>query len=226
MRNKIFFFLILFFLNGYTLPVYSADLLRILAIRVEFVEDDATTTIGNGKFDLSEPSHLFQIDPPPHNRSYFEDHILFLSNYFKKVSKERLIISGDVFPLEETRAYQLDEPMTRYNPNRTPEENNRALAELFRDAIQKADQDSEIDFSRYDGFIIFHAGVGKDVDVGFDETPQDIPSLYITPDFLNTYLRSPGVSVDNGNVMVSGGILAPETESQEGIELGLNGILT
>ncbi|OGB63254.1 MAG: hypothetical protein A2Y94_09875 [Caldithrix sp. RBG_13_44_9] len=116
--------------------------------------------------------------------------------------------------------------MTHYNPNRTPDENNAGLARLFRDAILKADEDPAIDFSRYQSFIIFHAGVGKDVDLGFDETPQDIPSLFITSDFLLEYLDIAAVEVDNGSVQVSNGIIAPETESQAGIELGLNGILT
>ncbi|MEJ2536027.1 MAG: hypothetical protein P8048_03050 [Calditrichia bacterium] len=84
------------------------DTIHILAIRVEFVEDNAATTTGNGKFDLSQSSGQFQIDPPPRNRSYFQDHILFVSNYFKKVSRERLHIEGDVFPMPEDNAYQLD----------------------------------------------------------------------------------------------------------------------
>lgn len=203
-----------------------ADTIRILAIRVEFVEDNAATTTGNGKFDLSQSGHPFQIDPPPHSQAYFEDHLLFLKNYYFKVSSGRLVVLGDVFPEFETHAYQLDQAMTYYNPNRTPEENNTALARLFRDAVLKADQDPAIDFSRYQSLIIFHAGVGKDVDLGFDETPQDIPSLFITSHFLNQYLGIPGIQVDNGSVQITSGIIAPETESQDGIELGLNGILT
>lgn len=203
-----------------------ADTTRILAIRVEFVEDNAATTTGNGKFDLSQPSNPYQVDPPPHAKAYFEDHLLFLKNYYFKVSDGRLVVLGEVFPTSETQAYQLDQAMTYYNPNRTPEENNLALARLFRDAVLKADEDPSIDFSRYQSLIIFHAGVGKDVDLGFDETPQDIPSLFITSHFLSQYLGTSGIPVDNGSVQITSGIIAPETESQDGIELGLNGILT
>ncbi len=85
--------------------------------------------------------------------------------------------------------------------------------------------DPAIDFSRYQSFIVFHAGVGKDVDLGFDETPQDVPSLFITSNFLQTNLGISSISVDNGAVQVSNGMLLPETESQVGIGLGLNGIL-
>jgi M6 family metalloprotease-like protein len=202
------------------------DTIHILAIRVEFVEDNAATTTGNGKFDLSQSSGQFQIDPPPHNRSYFQDHILFVSNYFKKVSRERLHIEGDVFPVPEDNAYQLDHPMTYYNPNTTPDENDRSLANLFRDALLKADEDPAINFSQYQSFVVFHAGVGKDVDIGFDETPQDIPSLFLTSEFLFNTLGVTGITVDNGAVTVNNGMILPETESQVGIELGLNGIFT
>ncbi len=202
----------------------TPDTIRVLAIRVEFQTDDAKTTTGNGKFDLTKPSGLYQIDPPPHNRSYFQDHLLFLKNYFWRVSHGRVIIEGDVFPLEQDGAYQLDQPMMAYNPNTTPEANNRALANLFKDAILKADQDPTIDFSQYQSFIIFHAGVGKDIDLGFDETPQDIPSLFINSQFLQNYLGESSIIVDD-SIEIPGGIIVPETESQDGFEFGLNGLL-
>ena len=224
------FYVTLFFLliviSQINAQIVTQDSIRILAVRVEFLEDDAPTTTGNGKFDLSSPSGMYQIDPPPHNRSYFQDHLTFLQNYFLKVSAEQLYTYGDVYPIPENDAYQLDEPMTSYNPNRTPDENNEGLARLFRDAILKADQDPAIAFNEFQSFIIFHAGVGKDIDLGFDETPQDIPSLFITSEFLQKYLGIPGIPVDNGSFLVTEGIIAPETESQVGIELGLNGILT
>jgi M6 family metalloprotease-like protein len=206
--------------------LFVPDSIRILAIRVEFTEDNSSNTTGVGKFDLSQPASPYQIDPPPHVKAYFEDHLLFLKNYYAKVSASKLQLSAEVFPELDDQAYQLEQQMTHYNPNRTPDENNTGLARLFRDAIQKADEDPAIDFSRYQSFVVFHAGVGKDVDIGFDETPQDIPSLFITSDFLREYLGIPAIEVDNGSFQVPNGIIAPETESQAGIELGLNGILT
>ncbi len=221
----LFGFLHLLILNAYAAPV-PEDTLRILGIRVEFQEDNSTTTTGNGKFDLSQPIHVNQIDPPPHNRSYFQDHLVFLGNYFLKVSRHRLYLEGDIYPVSENDAYQLAQPMTHYNPNRTPDENNAGLCRLFRDALIIADQDPAIDFTRYQSVVIFHAGVGKDVDLGYDETPQDIPSLFITSQFLDQYLGTPGIPLENGTITISQGIISPETESQDGIELGLNGILT
>jgi len=181
-------FLLLIVISRIEAQTASRDSIRILAVRVEFQEDNAPTTTGNGKFDLSSPAGMYQIDPPPHNRNYFQDHLTFLRNYFLKVSAEQLYIYGDVYPIRENEAYQLDESMTSYNPNKTPDENNEGLARLFQDAIKKADQDPAIVFNEYQSFIIFHAGVGKDIDIGFDETPQDIPSLFITSEFLQKYL--------------------------------------
>ncbi len=108
--------------------LFAPDSIRILAIRVEFTEDNSANTTGNGKFDLSQPAGPYQIDPPPHAKAYFEDHLLFLKNYYDKISAGRLLLNGEVFPEADTQAYQLDQPMTYYNPNRTPEENNTGLA--------------------------------------------------------------------------------------------------
>lgn len=208
--------------------VYSTslqpDTIRVLAIRVEFQEDNAATTTGNGLFDLSVESDPFQIDPPPHNRTYFRDHLLFLKNYFLKASHGKLVVEGNVFPLNPNQAYQLNQPMTTYNPNTTPELNNRGLANLFRDALQAADQDPDVHFGNYQSFVIFHAGVGKDIELGLDETPQDIPSLFITSDFLRNNLGESSVKVDE-DFGIKNGMVLPETESQDGFELGLNGML-
>ncbi|MEJ2634902.1 MAG: T9SS type A sorting domain-containing protein [Calditrichia bacterium] len=204
-------------------PVQS-DTIRVLGIRVEFKVDDAKTTSGDGKFNLSQPSGPYQIDPPPHNRSYFQDHMIALRNYFRKVSGGKLVIEGDVYPEQQDAAYQLPNQMTYYNPNTTPDQINTGLANLMRDAFGSADVDPAIDFSKYQSFVVFHAGVGKDVELGADETPQDIPSLFITQKFLDTYLNQKPILVDDGTVQIKNGMLIPETETQEGIELGLNGI--
>jgi M6 family metalloprotease-like protein len=222
----VIFSLLLGIEQSYSSTILATDTLRILAIRVEFQPDNSQTTTGDGRFDLIQGTDSSQIDPPPHNRSYFQDHLEFAKNYFLKVSRGNLMIVGDVFPSEESAAYQLDQPMGYYNPNTTPDKIDEGLARLMRDAIQKADTETPaIDFADYQGYIVFHAGVGKDVNLGFDETPQDIPSLYITQEFLDQNLGISGIPVDGGAVMVSSGIILPETESQDGIELGLNGIL-
>lgn len=206
-------------------PFDTPDTLKILAIRVEFQADDDDNTTGNGKFDLSQNSESFRIDPPPHNRSYFEDHLKFARNYFYRSSRGALEMTYDVFPREQNSAYQLDAEMSNYNPNTSVADIDVGIARLLRDALEKADADPAIDFSQYQSVIVFHAGVGRDVDFGFDETPQDIPSLFITSQFLSRTLGVDGIAVEGGSQIISNGIILPETESQEGIQLGLNGIL-
>ncbi|MFZ0390202.1 MAG: T9SS type A sorting domain-containing protein [Calditrichia bacterium] len=215
----------LFFSSAGFAFTIQTDTLNVLALRVEFKPDSASTTTGDGTFDLSAAENEFQIDPPPHNRSYFQDHLQFLKNYYHAVSKGHLEIKSAVFPQDEDAAYRLDKPMTYYNPNTTPGQINTRLAELLRDALQKADADPAVNFADYQAFIIFHAGVGKDVELGYDETPQDIPSLYLTSKFLQENLGTPAILLENGTVQVENGMLIPETETQEGFELGLNGIL-
>ncbi|MFQ5583339.1 MAG: hypothetical protein ACE5GL_02750, partial [Calditrichia bacterium] len=220
-----FFIILIILIPNISHSQNFSDTLHVLAVRAQFQPDNAENTTGDGTFDLSVSNDPYQIDPPPHNRSYFADHLVYAKNYFAKVSRNQFLIAGKVFPLGQNDVYQLDNPMTHYNPNTTPEAINTGLAELFRDAILKADEDSDVNFADYDSFVVFHAGVGKDIDFGFDSTPQDIPSLFITQDFLQTYLGIDGIPVDGGATMVTEGMILPETESQEGIQLGLNGML-
>ena len=165
--------------------VRAQDHLRICAIRVEFQEDNNDLTTGNGKFVYDATGVTPNtIDPPPHNKSYFQDQLIAVKNYFTAASKGKLIISGNVYPLARNDAYQLPHDMGYYSPNTTDEENDLQISQLFNDAIEAANNDPDLHFADYDVVAVFHAGVGKDIDLGFDETPQDIPSLYITPQFL------------------------------------------
>jgi len=166
------------------------------------------------------------VDPPPHDRRYFLDQIIAVNNYFAVASKQKQFISGQVFPLDNLASYQLPQPMGYYNPNTTDQENNLQLSRLFIDAVTVADQDDDITFLDYDVVVIFHAGVGNDVDLGFDETPQDIPSLFMSFEFLQKALGNDfeGVVVDGGQTRIKESLLLPETESQAGFELGLTGI--
>jgi M6 family metalloprotease-like protein len=207
--------------------VRAQDHLRICAIRVEFQADDNDLTTGNGKFIYdSSGVTLNTVDPPPHDRSYFQDQLIAVKNYFTTASKGKLIVSGDVYPLGRKQAYQLPHDMGYYNPNTTTEENDLQISQLFADAIEAADNDPDLHFADYDVVAVFHAGVGKDIDLGFDETPQDIPSLYITPAFLKRNFGQDfsGISVDEGTLLIDRGMLLPETESQQGFELALTGI--
>jgi M6 family metalloprotease-like protein len=200
----------------------EADTVRILAIMAEFKPDEDTKTTGHGTFIMTGDGSAV-IDPPPHDMPYFQDQLSALSNYYRTVSGGRLVIAPAIFP----HVIPLKREMGYYNPGTTEESLDRGLAELFRDAVLAADS-AGASFSGYDAFIVFHAGVGKDVDVGMDMTPKDIPSVFLNLADLKEQLGGGlhdyrGIPVDGGQILVDEGILLPETESQDGYEIGLLG---
>jgi len=203
---------------------------HIVAIRVSFQEDNLGTTNGDGTFLFSSDT-VFTVDPPPHDRQYFEDHLESLRNYFHSVSRGMLEITYEVFPLEDTSSYRLPHNMLYYNPAGTEEELDRGLSELFRDSWMLADEDDDIDFSLYNSFIIFHAGVGGDfsLDPYWNPTPNDIPSVFLDFKHLKRTLGQDdpgfeGITVDD-TVVIRNGLILPEMESKEGVDIGLNGII-
>jgi M6 family metalloprotease-like protein len=209
--------------------VAATDTLRILAIRVDFQEDSNTLTTGNGKFLLTAAEDAF-VDPPPHNRTYFENQLLALANYFRAVSDGQLTLEFDVLPSEINGAFTVSQPMSFYSPTRDEELLDQRLSELFAEGLQLAEASGEIDFSQYDSYMLFHAGVGLDFAFDFDPTPQDIPSVFLDFPTLREKLGNndpnyPGISVNDGNFFVRDGMLLPETQSQEGFQIGLLGTI-
>ncbi len=204
----------------------QTETVNICALRVDFIEDQNTLTTGNGLFMIDTlTQEPYAIDPAPHNRLYFQDQIRAVAHYFDRVSGGKQQVSGTVFPLEADSAYHLPHSMGYYNPNGTEEQNNLGLARLLSDAVEAAKISGEVDFSAYNLVVVFHAGVGKDVDVGYDETPQDIPSLFITPDFLKDAFGDDFTGIDVGlSETINSGIILPETENQEGLSLALTGM--
>ncbi|HXG01738.1 MAG TPA: hypothetical protein VNL69_13160, partial [Bacteroidota bacterium] len=153
------------------------DTVRVLAVMVQFQPDNDIGTNGDGRFNLSTPAEP-GLDAPPHDRQYFLDHLTFLANYYAKVSKGRLYIQATLVDSVFTLPHQ----MARYSPPKNGP--NTAVGDLARDSWRKVDSSGLVpDFSVYDCFVVFHAGVGRDIDVvsvlGYDPTPRDIPSLYL-----------------------------------------------
>ncbi|TFB12076.1 T9SS type A sorting domain-containing protein [Candidatus Marinimicrobia bacterium MT.SAG.3] len=202
------------------------DSFKILAIRVEFKKDVDEGSTGNGLFDLTLPAlgSDFQFDPPPHNSIYFLAHIKALSNYYKKVSNGKVIIDlkGSVLtPSSRNGAYSLSDSMRFYSPNLDDETNDQRLAQLFYQSIKAASIDIA-DFNAFDLVTIFHAGVGKDFVFQLDLSPFDVPSAYLDSDFLSKYLTVAEFS-ELQAFGVEKGIILPETQSQEGFDIALNG---
>jgi len=207
----------------------QADTLRILALRAQFVADQVATTTGNGRFDLSNSSSTV-LDRPPHNRTYFQHQLSALSHYFRRVSNSQLILISDVFPASEDGSYSLPQDMVYYSGQEDEDVKKMRWAELLRDAVVLADAENEIDFSLYDMVIVFHAGVGNDFAFDFDPTPYDIQSVFIDFATLKETLgrENPsfaGIAVAAG-LTIREGIILPETQNQEGLDLGLLGTMT
>ncbi len=194
----------------------AGDTIRVLAIMVDFQKDTDPFTTGDGGFQTASPTSK-QIDPPPHDSTYFAFKLQFLSNYFRKVSNGKMQIRGEVFG----RVITLSKPMSSYSPPKGSADNRR-LADLVVESWRKADSLYPfIQFSRYDAFAIFHAGVGRDIDLvgalGYDPAPNDIPSVTVSLRTLREYLKDPnfaGVPVNNGNFRITNTMILPETETR------------
>jgi hypothetical protein len=205
------------------------DTVHILAIMVEFQADHDDRTTGDGTFQMTGSQG--QIDPPPHDSLYFKNKIRFVENYFRKVSHGKLTIDGDVLG----RPIILSKPMSDYSPPITVI-NNRKLADMAAESWAKAITEyPEISFSKYNLFVIFHAGIGRDIDMisilSNNPTPYDIPSLYMDSTAFAAANGSPSFSgFINGSVKNT--IFLPETESRELpttsgnmlLQLGINGL--
>jgi len=204
--------------TAFTADVFP-DTLAILALRVEFQRDTSAQTTGDGGFMLAaDPKKT--IDPPPHNRAYFAAQLTALANYYKNVSRGKLVLTFEVWPNDDNAGYRLSQEMKYYGPGRDSAERDRHLAELLRDAIHAADAAGGVDFSRFDSFIIFHAGIGEDFDEEIDNTPNDISSAFLNLNDLRKELGNNdpgyrGIAVQNGAFHIEDGIILPETQSRE-----------
>ncbi len=217
-----------------------ADTFQVIAILVQFQEDQDPLTTGNGRFDLTnkyyDPSKQRDtvIDAPPYDSAYFVDHLKFLKNYYYKASKGKLVINFTVYG----QVITLPKNMREYSPLKN--ESYIKLGYLFQDSWARAD--SIINFSNLDSnktaFIIFHAGIGRDVDLtsiyGYDPTPYDIPSIYLGLKNLKEFFGNNynGFQTNEG-FTIKNSLIIPSAELRELdlisgkylIELGMNGIL-
>ncbi len=190
---------------------------RIAAIRVSFMADETPGTTGNGSFLLNaviDTCGRYTIDPVPHDRSYFESQLVAVNNYYRSVSYGKFGLDLDqstVFPHTDDGSYILPEKMDYYHPYNQTDLHDQRVTELFRDAIETAYNNDEIDFSNYDHVVVFHAGIGQDFSLPFlDPTPEDIPSTFIDGDMLQEYV---GGVLQFGTATINQGIILPETQN-------------
>ncbi|RKY90217.1 MAG: hypothetical protein DRQ01_09545, partial [Ignavibacteriae bacterium] len=194
----------------------AVDTIKILAVMVSFQDDLDGTTFGNGKFGsiYSENYGNDILDPLPHDQAYFESHLLFVQNYFEKVSKNNLHIEYEVL----SDKFSVSQRMREYSPSPGSEEFT-PVADFSVEAWTLADAlYPGFDFSSYDLFTIFHAGVGRDVSLpGSIGNERDLPSLYLSENaFKEIYGAGyEGIPVSGGAFKIKNTMIIPETESRE-----------
>ncbi len=198
--------------------------LKVLALRVDFKVDNHEGTTGNGKFLLTIDADYcgdYTVDPPPHDKSYFESQLKALDSYFRSVSNGHFGIDlerSDIFPTDPELVYTMPDSMSYYHPflsdlgqEERDFKHEKRIVELFSDAVTTADSSDNIIFSNYDVVVVFHAGVSQDFAFEIDTTPEDIPSTYIDYSMIRKHIGNAGINV--GDTYIKSGIILPETQN-------------
>ncbi|RKZ33532.1 hypothetical protein DRQ33_04095, partial [bacterium] len=205
--------------------ITEPETVRVCAIRVQFQPDSTPTSTGNGQF-IMEPDTEWVFDTPPHDKQYFQAHLEALTRYFSFVSDGKLVIEYTVFPEQNDSAYTLPDSMGYYGPDSWfGDDLTTRLAGFFTDAISFADSADTIEWCQYDVVIIFHAGSDWQNDVAsfYPEYAEYYPEIFVpSPDDLpSAYIIMP----DSVVPCVDRGIVLPESPSQDGQTILLNGSL-
>ncbi|GJQ61280.1 MAG: hypothetical protein SCALA702_03330 [Melioribacteraceae bacterium] len=215
----------------------SNNTYNILAVMVEFQEDNDGATFGTGKFGSiysgENTTRKDIIDPLPHDKAYFENHLLFAKNYFNRVSNGQADINYTVFD----QIITVSQTMRNYSP--LPKSDDLENVVDFAEevwTIAEANYSGNINFGDYDIYAIFHAGVGRDVSLpGSIGNERDLPSVYLSNNTFKQYLGDTFEGfTGNGNPnVINNTMIIPCTESREidavsGIfllELSINGLI-
>jgi M6 family metalloprotease-like protein len=202
----------------------AVDTLRVLALRISFLEDRSgtlTSVTTNGDFDLRRGVQNVY-DPPPHNRAYFLSQMEALRRFYWHESGGKLYIEYEVAPSDSNESYRLSD-LADYGPGSyggfDPANNEENWEKLVRDAFAAADAgmaSEPYSLSDFDLHILFHAGADLQGDVRRN-SPNDLPSFTVFfPD-------TAGVPIDAGADSIHVAMLVPETVSQDGFQGGLMG---
>ncbi|NNE10053.1 MAG: T9SS type A sorting domain-containing protein [Gemmatimonadetes bacterium] len=204
------------------------DTVRVACFRIDWEEDSAgdLTTAEGGRF-LTEPDSAwpYLIDAPPHDSTYFNTHMSVLREYIRRQSYGRQHVEWEIFPKSENGTYRLGDTQD-YLPEGDSDdwdliERSDLLVKFCTDAILLVDSvDAAVDFSEYDGYIVFHAGPDLQTDINQD-SPGDIPSFFLSlgdSDIVH-------VDVEEDSFPITTVTCLPEYDSQDGFIFGLNGVL-
>jgi hypothetical protein len=198
--------------------------IKVLAVMVQFQTETDGLTTGGGRLTSGTDGLGFLakygqtiVDPLPHDTTFFKNHLEFLKNYYNRTSDGKVQIQYTLSPT----IYTLPNQMSHYAPPLTGSDNTK-LGLMLQDVWQTVDaQSPEIDFTQYQAFVVFHAGVGRDINLvaltGVNTTPYNIPSVYLGLSGLQQIFGPTfqGFSVRNGTFKITNSAILPETESVE-----------
>ncbi len=213
------------------LNISNTDSVKIFAVMVEFKKDNDDKTFGDGTFGslYSKDYGDSIIDPLPHDKLYFENHLEFAANYFRNVSGGKVGIDYYVLPDIIT----LPENMRYYSPPINSDDYSN-LAKFAQEVWKRAGKTASIDFSKFNMFVIFHAGAGRDISLpGSLGLERDLPSVFLNLRSLKKILGNNFNGFTAGNAVIKNTAILPETESREMetvlgkslIQLSINGLL-
>jgi len=200
------------------------DTIRTLLIRVSFEtdrEDELSSIHTGGDFDLRTGVNSL-IDPPPHDKDYFDSHMTGLRNFLRFQSCGRVELEWKILPEGKNESYKLSD-IADYGPGRGGYWTQERLVRFFRDCVKAADdalaqQGYPIRIGDFDAIVIAHAGADLQSDVNND-SPNDIPSFFA--------LLGPEdqFTVDGGTTVITEGSVIPEVGSQDGYYSGVAAVL-
>ncbi len=208
------------------------DTLKILAVMAEFQPDQDAATFGNGKFGsiYTQDYGNTILDPLPHDKGYFEDHLEFVRNYYNKVSNGELVIEFTVLENIVT----VSQTMRNYSPQ-PGSDDFLPMGNLTKEVWTLVTQSNPgIAYTDFDVFLIFHAGVGRDISLpGSLGNERDLPSVYLSDRALREILNNDLTGLPVNRSGITNTMIMPETESREistfsGIflfEITINGLL-
>jgi M6 family metalloprotease-like protein len=224
-------------------------IIRVLALRVEFQEEipDDPKTTGSGIFQSSTNGEnpILGLDcngrpyynpfyDPPHDWVYFNNQMMALASYVYAATYGKVRLEWVVKPDSGLPPYRVPHKIAYYGDTSQME---LGLVTFLRDAFRAADNDPTVNFEDldnngikdylegiWDRYIIFHAGSAWQTDMAMN-TPYDLAAVTIPPGALEYYLGRGYLVLNEGRDTVYDACILPETMSQDGVEIKLQGTL-
>jgi Secretion system C-terminal sorting domain len=195
----------------------NSDTVHILAVMVEFKEYNDPTVSGTGLFGSIYTQNYGDtiLDPVPFDATYFSSHLDFAKNYFSKVSNGKLNVAYKILPQVITVSQRIRD----YSPTPENQSDLSGEARFVQEVWQLAGSTfTNVDFSKYDLFAVFHAGVGREFRVpGSTGNERDLSSVYFGFNALQNVFGSGflGFPVNSGSYLIKNSMILPSTESRE-----------